>query len=94
VDFMGVGLEVIKRAFFIVTGYFLAKLGVGFLGKAVPQIASFGNFGVLALAIVGAGMTSGLVQELFMGAAILGAVNIVDSFLSPVLTSTIGAVIK
>jgi hypothetical protein len=52
-----VGIEVVKRAFFIVVGFFLAKVALSYIGKAVPQVAGLGNWGVLALGVICGGMT-------------------------------------
>lgn len=82
-----VGVEVIKRAFFVVVGYFAAKLGISYLSKGFPAMAGFGNAGVLGVGLVGAAFTSGILQELAMGAALLGAVNMVDGLLTPVLAA-------
>uniref|UniRef100_A0A6M3IGF5 Uncharacterized protein n=1 Tax=viral metagenome TaxID=1070528 RepID=A0A6M3IGF5_9ZZZZ len=87
-----VSLEVFKRAFLIVTGYFIAKFSLGMIGKAVPMVGGYGNYGILALGLVGAYFTSGIMQDLFVGAAILGAVNVVDAFVTPAYNQVAGMV--
>jgi hypothetical protein len=85
-------VEVVKKAFFIVVGYFLAKTAMGFVSGAVPQFAGLGNFGIILLGVGLATMTSGPIQELCVGAAVLGAVNVVDTFISPMLMSVSASV--
>lgn len=82
---MTVGVELVSRAFFLVTGYFLARLAMGAIGNAFPQVAGLGNFGIVLFGIGGAIALGGvpLVAEMMLGAAMLGTVNVVDGIVTP-----------
>jgi hypothetical protein len=86
--------DVAIDAFFIVAGYFVAKVVVGFLGKMVPQLAGLGNWAILGLGVLGIVYGSGMTRQLATGASVLAMVNIIETFASPFLVQLESAVVR
>jgi hypothetical protein len=82
------GLHVVKTAFFIVVGYMLAKVIVGFVSKAVPQVAAFANLAVLLIGIAAVAFLPKMpiVPELALGAAVYAAIAMIESFVMPLVS--------
>ncbi len=85
VDVVKTAVDVANKAFFIVAGYFVAKVVVGVLARSIPQLGAFANWSILALGILGSVYTQGVIQDLSLGASILAAVNIMEDLFAPFL---------
>lgn len=73
------GKDIAIDAVWIIAGAFAARFLVGELGKRVPMVAQNAAVGTLVLGAVGAAFTSGVIQKVFMGAGVAGALGLIET---------------